>query len=312
MSRHDLLPPNATPLERDFSRSSSSLQRAGAPVPIIRTAKRVDIPDSVVPWLIYEYGLGELLAYLEDERRALAEGILWQRIRGTPQSLTIGLSWLGLDGWVEEPEGGTYRWSEFMVGLAHPTSGFDQLKRLVGLSRISAPVRSKLSRVYSVQYDMRRFVLDDSTLSDGGMLSDHSGIRLYDPTLGTGRRWDFSQWDEKPWSEPVEEDLSDFPQISFGMQIGIAVAVGAALSMVSTAITGAEAPLLDTFRLSESVVDEEWHTLNYAIAVTSVSEGDVVATASHAFGHDRFVLGQALLDEHWHATNWEPGISTLT
>jgi hypothetical protein len=72
-SRYDLLPPNATQLERDLSRVMSSLVRTGPPVPLIRTAKRTDIPDSVVPWLIYEYGLGEILPYLgNNQRQALA------------------------------------------------------------------------------------------------------------------------------------------------------------------------------------------------------------------------------------------------
>ena len=93
MSRYDLLPPNATQLERDLSRAISPLpalgplverpiltedgqqlaaedwrlmlressvpfKKPGGVTPIIRTAKRSDIPDSVVPWLNYEYGLG--------------------------------------------------------------------------------------------------------------------------------------------------------------------------------------------------------------------------------------------------------------
>jgi P2-related tail formation protein len=310
MSRYDLLPPNATQLERDFSRATSSLVRAGRPVPIIRTAKRLDIPDSVVPWLIYEYGLGELLPFLEDERRALAEGILWQRIRGTPQALTIGLSWLNLTGWVDEPEAGTFRWSEFMVGLAEPTQGFDALQRLVGLARISAPVRSRLQRVYSVQYDLRRFVLDDSLLSEGGMLSDHSGIRLYDPTLGTGRRWDFSPWGEFPWSEQPDDDLVGFPQVSFGWAITGHAAADAIASGVSVSLVSNEARNEDRFLLSQGILDEGWHVLNHGGAVTSLGDGDVVATATGAFGHDRFLLSQDQLDEDWHATNWQAAVTT--
>lgn len=311
MSRYDLLPPNATPLERDFSRSISSLQRTGQPVPVIRTAKRLDIPDSVVPWLIYEYGLGELLPYLDDERQALAEGILWQRIRGTPQALTIGLSWLNLDGWVEEPESGTFRWSEFMVGLAVPTQGFDSLRRLVGLSRISAPVRSKLQRVYSVQYDMRRFVLDDTTLSDGGMLSDHSGIRLYDPELGSGLTWGFYSWNEQPWGAAVDQSFVDFPQISFGMQLGTSVEAGATVAAAHTGINGAQATNEDRFLLSQGKLSDDWHVINYGCTITSLGEGDQVITASHAWGHDLFVLSRDALDEGWHVTNWDSGITTL-
>lgn len=42
MSRYDLLPPNATPLERNLSRATSTLDRIARPVPIIRIAKRVN------------------------------------------------------------------------------------------------------------------------------------------------------------------------------------------------------------------------------------------------------------------------------
>lgn len=312
MSRYDLLPPNATQLERDFSRATSSLVRAGRPVPTIRTAKRVNIPDSVVPWLIYEYGLGELLPFLEDERRALAEGILWQRIRGTPQALTIGLSWLNLDGWVEEPEAGTFRWSEFMVGLAQPSQGFDSLRRLVGLSRISAPVRSKLQRVYSVQYDLRRFVLDDTLLSDGGMLSDHSGVRITEASLGTGLTWGLFSWNDKPWTQSAEAGLEDFPQISFGAVMAFSVSVNAAVASGSTAIRGELVKNQDRFLLSQGVLDEEWHVPNWPAAITTIDEGDLEATVTHADDYDRFMLSRDQLDESWHVTNWTAAITTLS
>jgi len=331
MSRHDLLPPNATQLERDLSRSTSSLVRAAGPVPIIRTAKRLNIPDSVVPWLIYEYGLGELLPYLEDERRALAEGILWQRIRGTPQALTIGLSWLNLDGWVEEPEAGTFRWSEFMVGLQQPSTGFDALRRLVGLSRISAPVRSRLQRVYSVHYDMRRFVLDDTLLSEGGMLSDHSGVRLFNSELGTGLTWGLFSWNDQPWTQAIESDLQDFPQVSFGALKAFQVAIETVVASVATAMRMEAATNQDRFLLSQGVLDEEWHVTNWPAAITTVGVGvqsvfdsdvfedDVFESGTivdgivitHAVDHDRFILSRDALDEAWHLTNWEAQITTL-
>jgi P2-related tail formation protein len=175
-SRYDLLPPNATTLERDLSRVTSSLVRAAAPVPTIRTAKRTDIPDSVVPWLVFEYGLAEILPYLSDQRAAIADGVDWQRIRGTPAAILQALGWLGLDGEVDESEGGSYRWAEFQIGLDAPTTGEAIISQIAALAQLSAPVRSRLQRIYAV-YDFRRFMLDDSLLSDGAILSDHSGVR---------------------------------------------------------------------------------------------------------------------------------------
>lgn len=244
MSRHDLLPPNATQLERDLSRTTSSLQRIGLPVPIIRTAKRVNIPDSVVPWLIYEYGLGEILPYLgNDQRRALAEGVLWQRIRGTPESVRIALGWIGISGLIEESEGGTARWAEYQLGLEEATSGDEVIDQVVAIARISSPVRSRLQRIYAV-YDFRRFVLDDSLLSDGGMLSDHSGVR------------------PRP----------DWPQISYAQVVTSLIDAGTTVISTHTDVIGMLAEMSDRFILSRSKLDEEWHTINHP-ALLSNYEG---------------------------------------
>lgn len=60
MTAIDLLPSNATRLERDLSRTVDVLPRLGPGAELVRTGKRANIPDDVVPWLIYEYGLGEI------------------------------------------------------------------------------------------------------------------------------------------------------------------------------------------------------------------------------------------------------------
>jgi P2-related tail formation protein len=241
MSRYDLLPPNATTLERDFSRSTSSLRRAGSPVPIIRTAKRVNIPDSVVPWLIYEYGLGEILPYLgNNQRQAIADGVLWQRIRGTPEAVRIALSWIGVTGLIDESEGGSARWAEYQLGLSAGTTGEQIIDDIVGVTRISSPVRSRLQRIYAV-YDFRRFVLDDSLLSDGGMLSDHSGVR------------------PRP----------DWPQISYGQILSSLVLENATVASTRTDVMGALVVNGDRFLLDHSLMDEDWHTLNNPGMLTS-------------------------------------------
>ncbi|MEY3929227.1 MAG: hypothetical protein RLZZ516_937 [Cyanobacteriota bacterium] len=241
MSLYDLLPPNATTLERDFSRSTSSLQRASKPVPIIRTAKRSNIPDSVVPWLIYEYGLAEILPYVSDERTALELGIPWQRIRGTPESIRLALDWIGIDGQVEESEGGSYRWAEYQLGLAAPTTSEAIIDRMAAVAALSTPVRSRLQRIYSV-YDHRRFVLDFSLLSDGGPLSDHTGTR------------------PRP----------DWPQISYGDYRATSVEENATVDAGALAIIGVSVVNLDRFLLDEGTLDEEWHVLNLDGAMTEI------------------------------------------
>lgn len=233
MSRFDLLPPNATTLERDFSRSTSSLERISAPVPTIRTAKRRNIPDSVVPWLVFEYGLAEILPYVADQRAALELGIPWQRVRGTPAAVAMALDWIDVIGEVAESEGGSYRWAEYQIGLAAPTTDDELIDRIVAVAALSSPVRSRLQRIYSV-YDYRRFVLDFSLLSDGSPLSDHTGTR----------------------PQP------DWPQISFGDYRAsdvslLASAVGGAVSWAGLFVTNQ-----DRFLLSQGILDEEWHVIN--------------------------------------------------
>lgn len=267
---YDLLPPNATDLERDFSRSTSSLVRAGGPVPIIRTAKRTNIPDDVVPWLIYEYGLGELLPYLDDQRLILSEGVLWQRIRGTPESVSIALGWIGLDAWVEEPEAGTTRWSEYMIGMVEPRESFQTIAAIVGISRISSPVRSRLQRIYSIDWDFRRFVLDDSLLSSGALLSDHSGVRLGTAAV-TGLIWDFNPWREVPWGEPGDTSLAGWPQISYGRTVETLIEPDSIVGLMRTDLAENVAYPETTFRLSHSIIDDDWHVLNYPAAVTTVA-----------------------------------------
>jgi hypothetical protein len=192
-----LLPSSSTRLERDLSASMNTLERVAAGTELIRTAKRENIPDSVVPFLIYEYGLGELLPYLSDPRTAIATGVLWQRLRGTPQSFRIALGWIGNDGTIEESEGGTINWSQFQLGLASAPVDLSQTDSVVEIGRLSSPVRSSLFRIYGGWYDGRRFKLDEHMLSGLDPLCDHTGVYLKPewPQLSFGREFKDEQGD---------------------------------------------------------------------------------------------------------------------
>ncbi|WP_109095313.1 phage tail protein [Azospirillum sp. TSH64] len=238
----DLLPPNATDLERDASSAIDYLARFGASVPAIRTAKRIDIPDSFVPWLIYEYGLGELLPFLTDPRRALAEGVLWQRVRGTPAALRTALGWIDFVATVEEEgagEGaGTLRWSEFQLGLDRAPADLAFVERVVEIARLSAPIRSRLSRVYG-GLDLRRVRLDHTGLSDGSLLSDYSGVRLRDdwPVLSFGRAFA-----EDIDASAISVEPSRAPSVALTVQYG------------------------DRFLLDANELGAGWHEPNHASA----------------------------------------------
>jgi len=210
-------------------------------VRFVRGAGRVNVPGWVVPWLVYEYGLGEILPYLgNNQRRAIEEGVLWQRIRGPPGAVSIALGWINVEGLIDESEGGSYRWAEYQLGLSEATQGEQIISDIVGVCEISSPVRSRLQRIYAV-YDFRRFVLDDSLLSDGGMLSDHSGVR------------------PRP----------DWPQISYGQIVSSLVEENATVASTHTDVISVLVRNFDRFLLDHSLMDEEWHTINHPSLLTS-------------------------------------------
>ena len=68
----DLLPSSSSQLERDLSLSSDSLERLKNSAESIRTSKFSNINESILGWLIYEYGLGEILPYVPDTQKAVA------------------------------------------------------------------------------------------------------------------------------------------------------------------------------------------------------------------------------------------------
>ena len=172
MTSEHLLPVNATPLEQALSLTTDSLARLALPADAIRQFK-VAPTDPLLPWLIWEYGLGELLPYLPEPRRAIAEGILWQRLRGTPAALTTALAWIGASATIEQEPPGVH-FAEFQLDPGQVLDSDTAIAHLIAIARLSAPARSRLSRLYH-GWDLRRFVLDDSGLGEA-LLSDHSGV----------------------------------------------------------------------------------------------------------------------------------------
>ena len=175
MTTHSLLPPGATTFERAMEAATALDARAPAIRPNARA--KLDGFDPFVPWLIWEYGLGDILPYLSDPQRALREGIRWQRLRGTPEALRLAFSWRDLDGvqvFQEEP-GQHFAAFQIDTNAVPPLEDIDDL---IALARLSAPARSRLARIFH-GYDLRRIKLDDTRLGDG-LLSDYSGVRHTD------------------------------------------------------------------------------------------------------------------------------------
>jgi len=176
-----LLPPSSSPQEQNLVDAISFRVDPSK----IRGFK-FSPTDSVLPWLIHEYGLGEILAWVPDPRRAIQDGVVFQRIRGTPASLRIALKWVNIENiYIEEEPPGKH-FAEFQVGIHDVPSDFF-VDNVVALARLSAPARSRLMRMYNDLYDIRRFMLDNSEF--GSLLSDYSGVKLSadGPVLSFGR-----------------------------------------------------------------------------------------------------------------------------
>jgi len=248
MTTSQLLPSNATQLEIDISAAADFLSVTEGALPSVRDAKYQNIPNDVVPWLVYEYGLGELLPYLPDPRTALAEGVVWQRIRGTPQAIKTALTWINFTATLEESEAGTIRWAQFQLGLDQAPASLEFIGNVIGISRLSAPARSELFRVYGGTYDTRRFWLDDHELSSGSWLCDHSGVYLQ----------------------------ADWPQLSFGRdhQKG-PIIQDTQIDRTKEHIEAQLNKYEDSFVLSQSLLDEWWHLL----------QEDVFTISRLHFGH---------------------------
>ncbi len=167
-----LLPSNTT----DFERAVEAAVSLDVRLPALAGLRRAKLDAIVpfVPWLIWEYGLGEVLPYLDDPQRAIREGVLWQRIRGTPAGLRVAYSWRGLDNAIVEERGPGANFAGFMVDPGAVPADAQTILDLIALARLAAPARSRLTRVFH-GYDLRNFRLDKSRLS-GALLSSFSGV----------------------------------------------------------------------------------------------------------------------------------------
>ena len=234
MTSDHLLPPNATALERSLSLSTDLLTRLGGETEPLKGFK-TDPSDSLLPWLIWEYGLGELLPYLPDPRRAIYEGIRWQRLRGTPAALTTALSWIGATATVEQETPGIH-FAEFQFDPGQVLDDDGSIANLIAIARLSAPARSRLSRIYH-GWDLRRLVLDESRLGEA-LLSDHSGVFWRDGQT----------------------------KLSFGRSCQLATPpLDVGVVPVREAVRFAVARLMDRYLLSFSALGDPGHTPNEEI-----------------------------------------------
>lgn len=171
-------------------------------------------PPSFLPYLIYEYGLGELTPYVPNLYNLIDEGIAWQRVRGTPAAVAKGLGWIGYSATIENAWHGRVWWNSYQLRFpALPANDDPDLERIEGITGLSVPKRSQLRRgVY--QYDAGALEGDHSRLDDC-LLERESGVAV----TPAGTLWSFGYTTEIEhtlteaegtalgnWIEPPEED----------------------------------------------------------------------------------------------------------
>ena len=96
-----LLPNNATDFEKAFSRSTDFAPRVGSSITAVRAFKYENTPSRFLPFLVYEYGLGQLTPYVPNLFEVIDEGIDWQRVRGTHKAVEFALGWLNYTAEIE-------------------------------------------------------------------------------------------------------------------------------------------------------------------------------------------------------------------
>ena len=181
-----LLPPNSTKQERalveaiDYEVDASCIK-----------GFKFNFKEKILPWLIDEYGLEEILFWVKDKKKAIKEGIKFQRLKGTPASLKIALKWANIDDStiIEEPPGEHF--AEFQVGVCCSIPSNFLINTIIALTKLSAPARSRLMRIFNDLYNAQRFILDESFFGD--LLSDYSGVKVKkdEPVLSFGRKNSF-------------------------------------------------------------------------------------------------------------------------
>lgn len=181
MSFESLLPSNATPLEKGLEASFQSV----LDVSQLRGFKtKPDAMDLIFEDLIQEYGLEEVRLWIQDSSKVLEEGILFQRLRGTPAAIKMALKWTGLENVVIEEAGPGEHFAEFQLGLEGLPSNLS-VEALVALADMAKPARSRFSRLYNSLYDKRRLVLDKNDYGD--FLSGDSGVTMDGLQISLGR-----------------------------------------------------------------------------------------------------------------------------
>jgi P2-related tail formation protein len=178
-----LLPPNAT----DFEKILENATKFGTDAGLLNGFKFKENQgnQAIIGYLIWEFSLNDVLKYIQNSDDIVADGLVFQRTRGTREAVKIAANWADLndvDVYEEEPSSHFY---EFQIGVKNRQFDFDieLLKNVIGLAK---PVRSRLSRVYNDVYDVRYFKLDGGSFGESQHLENPRDQEHYRRDLQAG------------------------------------------------------------------------------------------------------------------------------
>ncbi len=218
-----LLPTNATPWEGALADVMPPSQVVISAIGAMRRVKHVSPRASMLPYLVWEYGLGELTPYVPNLYDLIDQGVRWQRLRGTVSAVAIGLAWIGYSATIEEEWTGRTWWNSFQLRFpVLPARDFPDLERIEGITQLSVPKRSQLRRgVHLFDVDAAQA---DHTRLDNAYLDFESGIAV----TQAGTLWSFGRCHEFEhllteaeglaignWLEPVESEGLRWVDLTF-------------------------------------------------------------------------------------------------
>lgn len=181
-----LLPSSSTSFERALSEAADATPRVDGAIASLHGIKFTP-PPSFLPFLVYEYGLGELTPYVPNLYDLLREGVAWTRVRGTPAAVDRALGWLGYTAVIEEAAVRRSRWNLSQLALDRVRDDEDDLDPIDGVANLSTPLRSVFWRGFA-GYDIRPLEYSRNRWSQTRW-SSSSGARL----RADGAKWSFGR-----------------------------------------------------------------------------------------------------------------------
>ncbi|PIT68272.1 phage tail protein [Bartonella tribocorum] len=216
-----LLPSHATEFEKCLADACDFHQDVDGAVLGISRAKLITRPPRFLPWLIEEYGLGELTPYVPNLYDLIDQGLAWQRLRGSVAAIELGLQWLELSARFTPAWSERAWWNSFQLDFDQlpEQNSLEAIEAIVGLSK---SFRSDFRRS-TYGYDVGATECDMSRLDDS-MLDFESGVRLTarDTLFSFGRTTEINHTLTKEegklignWIDDFDEELSwnqiDYP-----------------------------------------------------------------------------------------------------